>query len=179
GGLLYINESTQALGQNPVVTLNGDGILGLENVTIANKTLTITSRVAGLISIYEPSAWTGPINLNFTGQAQVTAGFTFGGDSSTSLRLSGPIHGTGGLKFGGHTIELTGNNDFTGDVTAACELLKLNTGPLRPFTESLDVGGGFKSWGYDYRELNYRDTNALCEVRWMNTAFQFVPRATI
>lgn len=179
GGLLHVDESTQALGQHPVVTLNDEGILGLENVTIANKTLTVTSDDAGLVSIYDPSAWTGPINLNFTGQAQVTAGFTFGGDSSTSLRLTGGIHGTGGLKFGGHTIELTGNTDFTGDVTSACELLKLNTGPLRPFTGSLEVGGGFRSWGYDYGELNRRDTNALCEVRWMNTAFQFVPRATI
>lgn len=179
GGLFWVNESTQALGQHPVVTVNDDGILGLDNVTIANKTLTITSPDAGFIAVSDPCTWTGPINLNFTGQAQVTAGFTFGGDSSTSLRLTGPIHGTGGLKFGGHLIELTGNNDFTGDVTAACELLKLNTGALRPFTGSLEVGGGFSSWGYDFGQLRPRDTNALCEVRWMDTAFQFVPRATI
>ncbi|HXJ73432.1 MAG TPA: hypothetical protein VNM37_11280, partial [Candidatus Dormibacteraeota bacterium] len=35
GGLLWVAESTQALGQNAVVTLNQDGILGLDTVTIA------------------------------------------------------------------------------------------------------------------------------------------------
>ncbi len=179
GGLLHVYKSTQALGQNPVVTLNQDGLLGLEEVTLANKTLIITSRDAGLLAVYEPCAWAGPIQLNYTGQAQFTAGGTFAPVGFTSLRLTGPIHGTGGIKFGGETIEMTGNNDFGGDVTAACELLKLNTGPFRPFTGSLEVGGSFNAWGYDYGELNAHETNALCEIRWMDTAFQLAPRVVI
>ena len=175
-GMLQILRSTQALGQHPVVTLNDEGLLGLEEVTVANKTLTLTSRDAGIDATGGPCAWTGPINLNFTGQAQVTAGHPF---NTASLRLTGPIHGTGGLKFGGTTLELTGNNDFTGDVSSACELLKLNTGPFRPFNGSLEVGGSYNYWGFSFGALNLSATNALCEARWMNTAFQFVPRATI
>lgn len=174
-GILHLLRSTQALGQHPVATLNEDGLLGFEDVAIVNKTLTLTSSRTG-IATDGVSAWTGPIHLNFTGQAQVTAGDSFG---PASLRLTGPIHGTGGLKFGGATLELAGNNDFTGDVSAACELLKLNTGALRPFTGSLEVGGRYNFRSFSSGRLNFSATNALCEVRWMNAAFQYVPRAVI
>ena len=172
GGMLQITKSTLALGNGPGVTLNNDGILGLREVTITGKPLTMTSAQAGLVSVYLPCAWAGPIQLNFTGQARVTC-------EESSLRLTGPIQGTGGLWFGGQNIELTGNNTFSGGVRSACALLSLNSGVFKSFFGSLEVGGAYQDLGNYYGDFSETDRNDSCEVRWLGTSFQFVPTARL
>src|SRR5439155_11140598 len=92
--------------------------------------------------------------------------------------LSGPVHGTGGLWFGGDgTVELTANNDFAGPVRSACKLLLLNApSGGRPFTGSLDVGGYYRDLGFDFGELTTRGTNLTAEVRWLR-AYQIIGAA--
>src|SRR5262249_39390164 len=85
------------------------------------------------------------------------------------LNLTGPIHGTGGLLFGGTgQIQITGNNQFSGTNRAACALLELNSPAGKAFAGTLEGGGG-----YYYNDpnkpsrFNIGATNAIAEVRWL------------
>ena len=175
-GMLEVYKSPFALGNGPGVTLNGFGILGLREVAVLNKPLTLTSRNAGMVAVYQPCTWSGPINLDFTGMATVTCGDPF---NFARLRLTGPIQGTGGLWFGGKDIELNGNNTFSGGVRSACTLLSLNTGAFHPFNGSLEVGGIFYYLDNYYGDFSEPGTNDLCEVRWLGSSFQFMPTAKL
>lgn len=171
-GVLDLWRSTRAAGNAPAVTLTNTGILSLSGTTNFGTPLFIASANAALVTSFDVNAWTGPIFLNFSGQANVVAADPFNG---SRLRLTGPIQGTGGLRFGGNEIELTGNNTFTGPVQSAAKLLELNSGPFKSFNGALEIGGRYLYLDYYFNDLGAYGTNALAEVRWLGSAIHLVP----
>ena len=123
-GMLYLSECPFALNGVAGITLDDSGVLGLEDVSFANKSLAINSSGAGVVIIAHTSTWNGPIHLNFNGTAKFNAGEGF---NVATLRIFGSIDGTGGIWFGGRNVELLANNTFTGPVISACELLLRST----------------------------------------------------
>jgi autotransporter-associated beta strand protein len=165
-GMLEAVDTSQAFASSSGVTLSGFGVLGLAGAGITNVPLTINSASAGILAIYSPCTWAGPIYLNYTGMAVCNAGYFV---SHPHLDMTGPIDGPGGFVFGGPgQIQITGNNHFSGNVRSTCALLLLNSQAGRPFVGPLQVGG---SPAFFFGPCDIpADTNAtLAEVRWLRS----------
>lgn len=172
-----------SLGAGSQVTLNGGGLElypfsgSAGALGSINKQLVITSANSWFSASGGDWIWGGNIQLNFAGVMSCNAGA--GPFSSASLRIFGGIQGTGGIWFGGHEIELLGNNTFTGPTVAACALLSINNGNGRPFSDSLLVGGDYtvKDVYLDFPETSY--TNPTAELRWYSSPVTTHPSVTL
>ncbi len=121
--------STDAMGSGPV-TLNSGATITFDRATASNA-LTVNG---GTLANYNgwPSAWTGPIALNATLNADVP----------NQLSLNGVISGTGGItKTSGGPLYLSSINTYSGDTTVNGGTLFVNGSAIKDTTK-LVIGGG-------------------------------------
>lgn len=112
-GYLTLRSAATPLGIGEAGVTIAGGVMGLDNVIVAGKPLTIQSG-GGAIGFYATNQWTGPVTLN--GNLSLT------GWASQShralLTISGAISGSGALEKNGDwgILRLTGffANTFTG-----------------------------------------------------------------
>lgn len=123
GGVLRINENGRlgAGGAASGTRINDGAALHLAGTTIGNEFLTLDGDGVILRSVAGTSTWSGPITL--------LRNSTFEPEAGTTMRLLGDISGAGfSITISGPgTIELGGNNSFTGGLTLGAGTLRLSS----------------------------------------------------